>query len=99
MARTSRRHRSKLHLVAILALLVGCAPTRRPPETVGPLHIAPAAVDAVVKRLMGAAHVPGFALAVIEDGRPSYLAAYGVRDESGSPLTVDTVMSGASLTK
>lgn len=58
------------------------------------------ALDKEVERLMQAAHVPGMALAVIEDGRVTYLHAYGFRDVAQRlPLTVDTVMYAASMTK
>ena len=58
------------------------------------------ALDSEVERLMREAHVPGLALAVIEDGRIVHLKAYGQRDtEKQLPLTTDTVMYGASLTK
>lgn len=56
-------------------------------------------LDARVRKLMAAAHVPGLALAILEDGEPAYEAAYGVRNAAGAPLTVDTVMYAASLTK
>jgi CubicO group peptidase (beta-lactamase class C family) len=48
---------------------------------------------------MAQTHAQGLAIAVIDDGRPVYVQAYGVRNDKGEPLTVDTVMYGASLTK
>jgi CubicO group peptidase (beta-lactamase class C family) len=41
----------------------------------------------------------GLALAVIQDGRPVLVRAWGQRNERGEPLTTDTIMYGASLTK
>ncbi len=41
----------------------------------------------------------GIAVAVIDHGKVGYVRAYGVRNASGRPLTEDTVMYGASLTK
>jgi len=59
-----------------------------------------AAIDAEANRLIAAAHIPGLALALIQDGRVAYAAAYGRRDvERNLPLTIDTVIYGASLTK
>ena len=59
-----------------------------------------AALDRRVQSLMTAAHVPGLALALIENGRVTYLKAYGERDvEHHLPLQTDTVMYAASLTK
>jgi CubicO group peptidase (beta-lactamase class C family) len=57
-------------------------------------------IDGGVDRLMRAAGIPGLALALIEHGRVVYAKAYGQRDTEGKlPLTTDTIMSGASLTK
>jgi CubicO group peptidase (beta-lactamase class C family) len=60
----------------------------------------PAAIDAEVERLMTRADVKGLAIAVIDDGDVSYVAAYGFRNvDAELPLETDTVMYGASLTK
>ena len=53
-----------------------------------------------VEALMREARVTGLALAVIHDGRVAELRAYGLRDvEQALPLTPDTTMYAASLTK
>ncbi len=39
------------------------------------------------------------AVAVIDHGKVDYVHAYGIRNAKGDPLTTDTVMYGASLTK
>jgi CubicO group peptidase (beta-lactamase class C family) len=58
-----------------------------------------AAFDARVQRLMREARVPGLGLAVVHGGKID-MKAYGFRDvESSLPLTPDTTMYGASLTK
>lgn len=41
----------------------------------------------------------GLAIAVIENGQVRSVQAFGVRNAKGAPLTIDTVMYGASLTK
>lgn len=41
----------------------------------------------------------GLAIATIDDGRVTQVRAYGLRNARGEPLTTDTVMYGASLTK
>jgi CubicO group peptidase (beta-lactamase class C family) len=41
----------------------------------------------------------GMAVAVIDHGKVGYVHAYGIRNAKGDPLTIDTVMYGASLTK
>ena len=43
--------------------------------------------------------VQGLAIAVIDGGRVIHVAAYGVRNAAGEPLTTQTIMYGASLTK
>jgi CubicO group peptidase (beta-lactamase class C family) len=60
---------------------------------------APAAIDAQVREVMTATGSKGLAIAVIEDGKVAYVQAYGARNAQGDPLTTDTIMYGASLTK
>lgn len=57
------------------------------------------AIDAEVHRVMAQTHANGIAVAVIDGGKVGYVQAYGIRDAKGDPLTKDTVMYGASLTK
>ncbi|HEY0332373.1 MAG TPA: serine hydrolase domain-containing protein [Stenotrophomonas sp.] len=59
----------------------------------------PAQIDAQVQALMQRTGAQGLAVAVIDRGKPVYVQAYGKRNVAGDPLTVDTVMYGASLTK
>jgi CubicO group peptidase (beta-lactamase class C family) len=62
--------------------------------------MAAAEVDALVSHLIDAAHVTGAGIAIFKDGRIAYLKAYGMRDtEKGLPLTPDSVMTSASLSK
>ena len=56
-------------------------------------------IDAEVARIMAQTHANGLALAVIDHGKITYVHAYGTRNAAGDPLTVDTDMYGASLTK
>src|SRR6267142_2332701 len=59
-----------------------------------------AEIDSTVTRLIKAAEVAGAGIAILNDGKISYLKAYGFRDkEKNLPLTVDSVMSAASFTK
>src|SRR4051812_48000531 len=58
-----------------------------------------AAIDAEVSRIMTRTHAKGLAVAVIDRGKVGHVHAYGVRNAKEEPLTVDTVMYGASLTK
>lgn len=79
---------SVIALAAALTLLAGCASAPRPD------------LDAQVRTLMARERVQGLALAVIADGQVSKVAAYGQSNvQRALPLTPDTVMYGASLTK
>jgi CubicO group peptidase (beta-lactamase class C family) len=63
-------------------------------------RIAAAEIDATVTRLMRAAGVMGVGLALLNGGGPVYVKAYGVRDVAKNvPLTTDSVMTAASLSK
>jgi CubicO group peptidase (beta-lactamase class C family) len=62
--------------------------------------IAPSQIDVTVTRLIEAAHVTGAGIAILHGGRVAYLKAYGLRDvEKGLPLTPNSVMTSASLSK
>lgn len=58
-----------------------------------------AAIDAAVREGLQKTGARGMAVAVVEDGRIVYQRSYGARNANGDPLTDDTVMYGASLTK
>ena len=48
---------------------------------------------------MAATGAQGLALALVEDGRVSFVKSYGRRNAVGAPLEANTIMYGASLTK
>jgi CubicO group peptidase (beta-lactamase class C family) len=48
---------------------------------------------------MSHTNAKGMAVAVVDHGKVGYVHAYGIRNAKGDPLTTDTVMYGASLTK
>jgi CubicO group peptidase (beta-lactamase class C family) len=56
-------------------------------------------IDAEVSKIMTRTHANGMAVAVIDHGKVGYVNAYGIRDAKEDPLTTDTIMYGASLTK
>src|SRR5580658_7235398 len=58
-----------------------------------------AAIDAKVGGIMAQTDAHGMAIAVIDHGKVAYVNAYGIRNAKADPLTTDTVMYGASLTK
>jgi CubicO group peptidase (beta-lactamase class C family) len=57
------------------------------------------AIDGEVGRILTRTHANGMAVAVIDRGKLQYIRAYGLRNADKEPLTTDTVMYGASLTK
>lgn len=57
------------------------------------------AIDAEADKIMSATHSNGMAIGVIDHGKVAYVRAYGARNAKGDPLTTDTYMYGASLTK
>jgi CubicO group peptidase (beta-lactamase class C family) len=83
--------------VASISLAVG------QPSTVTRLDgskISTAEIDGTMARLMKAAEVTGVGIAVFHNGKIEFLKAYEFRDkEKNLPLTVDSVMSAASISK
>jgi CubicO group peptidase (beta-lactamase class C family) len=58
-----------------------------------------AGIEGSVERAMRETGAKGIAIATIANGRVTWLKAHGARNATGEPLTADTVMYGASLTK
>ena len=56
-------------------------------------------LDAEVDRLIAAGKIPGLAMAVIDQGKVAHVVAKGVRNAKGDPLTSDTIMYAASISK
>jgi CubicO group peptidase (beta-lactamase class C family) len=69
------------------------------PDSAAQVIPGAAAIDAQLSQIMSRTHSKGMALAVIDRGKVGYVKAYGIRNQNGDPLTTDTVMYGASLTK
>lgn len=87
--------RSLLGLALAAPLLLGGCATR----PAGQATPDPLKIDGTVRALMRRDQVEGLALAVIINGEVAVVAAYGVRNAAGDPLTTETIMYGASLTK
>jgi len=89
--------------VSVWILVICAAPLEAKQQTITRLdgsRIATAQVDATVVHLMETAHVTGVGIAIFNHGKIACLKAYGVRDkEKLLPLTPDSVMPAASLTK
>ncbi|WP_213979323.1 serine hydrolase domain-containing protein [Sphingomonas sp. dw_22] len=59
----------------------------------------PDAVDAAARAAMADTGARGLAIATIDGGKVRTVRTWGARNANGDPLTPDTVMYGASLTK
>ncbi len=59
----------------------------------------PRRVAQIAREAMAETGAKGLTIAVIENGRVRSVQAFGLRNAKGEPLTPDTVMYGASLTK
>ena len=83
-----------MRISSALLLLLGSVATAAP-------ALPPASrIDARVAALMKRENANGLAVAVVDGARVAYLRAFGYRNrERGLPLTTDTVMYGASITK
>ncbi len=97
------RHSSRRTLAAIFALAVLTAEWVFAQASIRRLDgsaITPSEIDRSAADLMKAAEVTGAGIAIFNHGEIAYLKAYGFRDkEKNLPLTVDSVMSGASFSK
>lgn len=80
-----------LATVLLGAIAIGSAGQAR---QLNPTHI-----DVLARTAMRDTGAKGLAIAVITQGRVKSAQAFGVRNAKGEPLTQDTVMYGASLTK
>jgi CubicO group peptidase (beta-lactamase class C family) len=78
-----------------LLLVVLCIPVASMAQTIP----GGTAIDAQVAKIMSRTHANGMAVAVVDKGKVGYVQAYGIRNAKGDPLTTDTVMYGASITK
>jgi CubicO group peptidase (beta-lactamase class C family) len=62
--------------------------------------ISAADIDRTVMRVLDAAHITGAGIVVFNDGEIVFEKAYGLRDtQAAQPLTPDSVLTAASLTK
>jgi len=78
-----------------IGLAIAASAVAQPAEA----RVSPGKVDQAVRTAMQSTGARGLALAVIEDGRPVLVRAWGERNAAGDPLEADTIMYGASLTK
>jgi CubicO group peptidase (beta-lactamase class C family) len=90
-------------LSSILTVAIGSVPLlsqQLPVTRLDGSKISPSQIDTTVTCLMEAAHVSGVGVAIINHGKLIFIKTYGLRDtERHLPLTPDSVMTAASLTK
>ena len=90
------------HALALSLVTFGAAAAAQQSTITRPdgATLTPVQIDSTVTRLLQAAHVTGIGLALFHHGEVAYLKGYGLRNvEMNLPLTPDSVMSAASLTK
>ena len=80
----------------LLVALAGCLPT---PSQAKPSAMPAYDFDAIAADAMTRSGAKGLAIAVTIPGKVDSLGAWGVRNANGDPLTTDTIMYSASLTK
>jgi CubicO group peptidase (beta-lactamase class C family) len=85
---------SRTRTVAAAALTILLA-APHPAQAAMPL----ARIDSEVRDAMRRTGARGLALAVVDQGKPVLVRAWGERNAAGRPLEAETIMYGASLTK
>ncbi len=80
------------------ALMVAAALLAAGPDRPGTVPDAPC-VAQLARSAITETGAKGLAVAVIDDGRVASVQAFGARNARGEPLTAETIMYGASLTK
>jgi CubicO group peptidase (beta-lactamase class C family) len=98
-----RKQFSSRLLATTLTIVIGsvCVSAQQPSVVrLDSSKISPSEIDTVVARLMERSHVTGVGIAILNNDKVVYLKTYGLRDkEKHLPLTPDSVMTAASLTK
>jgi CubicO group peptidase (beta-lactamase class C family) len=89
-----------LLLAAIAAFPAADSPNAPAVKRLDGSTISASEIDTTVTRLMHTAKIPGVGIAIFNDQKVVFLKAYGYRDkEKALPLTPDSVMTAASLSK
>jgi CubicO group peptidase (beta-lactamase class C family) len=89
-------------IFALVVFLAPHGPAAQPAAVGRPdgTYLEPSKIDSTVTQLMQSARVTGVGIAIFHNGSIAYLKAYGLRDtEKNLPLTPDSVMTAASLSK
>ena len=87
----------RLHaLAAVVVIAAHAAPAC---ANVEPRFPGDAAIAQSAQRVLARTHAHGLAVAVVDHGQVGYVGAFGERNAQGDPLTTDTIMYAASITK
>src|SRR5262245_22771243 len=93
------RHAGRV-LAFILSLCASHAPASEPIAAAGSASERYAVADDIFDEFRLDAHIPGLVYGIVADGRLVHIRAFGVQDnESGRPVTADTLFRVASMTK
>jgi CubicO group peptidase (beta-lactamase class C family) len=93
-------HRLGTILLLLAACAIGAGAQQASVTRLDGSKITQAQIDAAVNKSMQAANVTGAGIAIFNRGKLVYLKTYGFRDTTKHlPLTPDSIMTAASLTK
>jgi CubicO group peptidase (beta-lactamase class C family) len=91
---------SLVFVILVVTIAVSTATQQAPITRLDGSNISAAEIDATVTRLMQAAEVAGVGITLFNHNRVVYQKTYGFRDkERKLPMTPDSVLNAASLTK
>lgn len=91
------RMRTSKKFLPVLALV--CSTVCHPGPVAADRIPSNGAIDAELQKILSRTGANGIAVAVIDRGEVHYVRTFGIRNAKHDPLTTDTVMYGASLTK
>lgn len=86
-----------LRHILVPAIASACAMVAAPVAAAPVPH--PAAIARAAQQTMADTGAKGMAIAIVDQGRVVSVQSFGLRNDRGDPLTPDTIMYGASLTK
>ncbi len=86
--------------IAIITVLIPLPALSQALKTLDGRLLVPSKIDQTIQHLLVTNQVTGLAVALINHGRVTYIKTYGQRDKTRKlPLTTNTVLYAASLTK
>src|ERR1700733_3240935 len=90
----------KTVLLAVLLAVCSFCSTAQQITRLDGSHLSLPQADSIVTNLMRDGHVMGLCISVLNNNRPVYIRAFGLKNsQTKEPLDTATVMYGASLSK